>query len=75
MQTFDVLAALLALVMLARHAGRVRLLWRPPPPGQGGPGRAAGAVSFLNCLGAGAVLWVAVKGLLRGLMTPPGGIP
>lgn len=83
MQAINALAALLAVVMLARHGRRALALFRPPDPGDRSdpdapapPGGRAGAIiPLLNCVIAGAVLWVAVKGLLAGLMNHPGGTP
>lgn len=86
MPVFNVLAALLAILMLVRHGRRALDLLRPAPPvdpddpddpdARGAPGARAGAViPLLNCIIAGAVLWVAVKGLLSGLMNHPGGTP
>lgn len=80
MPVFNALAALLALLMLARHGRRALALFRRPDPeapdAPGSPGGRAGAIlPLLNCVVAGAVLWVAVKGLLSGLMTHPGGTP
>ena len=80
MPVFNALAALLAILMLARHGRRALALLRPAsperpdaPPGPGG--RVAAVIPLLNCIIAGAVLWVAVKGLLSGLMNHPGGSP
>ena len=83
MPVFNVLAALLALLMLARHGRKALALFRPtssgapeaPEASQAPGGRAAAVVPLLNCVIAGAVLWVAVKGLLSGLMNHPGGTP
>jgi hypothetical protein len=77
---FKVLAALLAILMLARHGRRALALFRPPDPEapeatEAPGGRAAAVIPLLNCVIAGAVLWVAVKGLLSGLMNHPGGTP
>jgi hypothetical protein len=74
---FNVLAALLAILMLARHGRRALALFRPPDPEapEAPGGRAAAVIPLLNCIIAGAVLWVAVKGLLSGLMNHPGGTP
>jgi hypothetical protein len=61
--TFDALAILLALFMLARHGRQaLRLLWpgRDPSPG----GRAAGVVPLLVCLVALAVLLAVARRLL-----------
>jgi len=77
MPVFNVLAALLAILMLARHGGRALALFRRPGPDapEVPGGRSAALVPLLNCVIAGAVLWVAVKGLLAGLMNHPGGTP
>jgi len=77
MPVFNALAALLAIVMLARHGRRAMALFRRPDPDapQLPGGRAGALVPLLNCVIAGAVLWVAVKGLLSGLMDHPGGTP
>jgi len=74
---FNALAALLAVLMLARHGRRAIAFFRPDSPeAPEAPGGRAGAiVPLLNCIIAGAVLWVAVKGLLTGLMNHPGGTP
>jgi len=75
---FNVLAALLALLMLARHGRRALGLFtgvRDEAGAEVPGGRAASLIPLLNCVIAGAVLWVAVKGLLSGLMNPPGGPP
>jgi hypothetical protein len=74
MLLFNVLAALLALLMLARHGRRALAVFALPgavPPG----GRAGAIVPLLNCAVAGAVLWVAVKGLVLALMKSTGGAP
>ena len=75
MPVFNALAALLAILMLARHGRRALALFKRPDPEEAPGGRAAALVPLLNCVIAGAVLWVAVKGLLSGLMNPPGGTP
>ena len=77
MQAINALAVLLALLVLARNGRRALALLRAPdpdaPPASGG--RAAAVLPLLNCVLAGVVLWVAVKGLLAGLMNHPGGTP
>jgi hypothetical protein len=72
---FHALAALLALLMLARHGRRALALFRRPGPDEAPGGRAGAVVPALNCAIALAVLWVAVKGLLSGLMSTRGGTP
>jgi len=80
---FNLLAALLAILMLARHGRKALALFRPtsldapeaPDASQAPGGRAGAVIPLLNCIIAGAVLWVAVKGLLSGLMNHPGGTP
>jgi hypothetical protein len=75
MPVFNTLAALLAILMLARHGRRALAAFRKPAPEEAPGGRAAALIPLLNCVIAGVVLWVAVKGLLSGLMNPPGGTP
>ena len=60
---FDVLVGLFALFMLVRHGPRAVAVLR----GQGS--RAMGLVSVLNVLLAVAILAVAVKGLVSGLIS------
>ncbi|HET9555173.1 MAG TPA: hypothetical protein VFP50_19565 [Anaeromyxobacteraceae bacterium] len=74
MLLFNVLAALLALLMLARHGRRALGLFLPAG-GEAPGGRAAALVPLLNCAIAGAVLWVSVKGLVLALMKSSGGAP
>jgi len=79
-QAINALAAVLALLVLARNGRRALALFRRPgpdaPDAQEGPGgRAFAVLPLLNCVIAGVVLWVAVKGLLPGLMNHPGGTP
>jgi hypothetical protein len=71
---FNALAALMAILMLVRHGRRALSLFRRPEPGAP-DGRAGAIVPLLTCVIAGVVLWVAVKGLLAGLMNQPGGTP
>ncbi len=75
MPAFHALAALFALLMLARHGRRALGVFRRPGPEDAPGGRAGALVPLLNCAIALAVLWVAVKGLLPGLMTTRGGTP
>jgi hypothetical protein len=64
MRGLDVVIALFAGFMLLRHGPRAVALLR----GQGT--RAMGVVSLLNVLLAVAILAVAVKGLVGGLISP-----
>lgn len=77
MLLFNVLAALLALLMLARHGRRALALFAPglAAPGEEPASRVAALVPLLNCAIAGAVLWVSVKGLVVALMKSSGGTP
>ena len=75
MPTFHALAAVFALVVLARHGGAaLRLLGRQHGPGgeaaPADPGRLAALVPLLACLAALAVLAAAVRGLLLSGATP-----
>jgi len=60
---FDVLVGLFALFMLVRHGPRAVAVLRGRGP------RAMGLVSVLNVLLAFAILAVAVKGLVSGLIS------
>jgi hypothetical protein len=62
---FDVLVGLFALFMLVRHGPRAVGVLR----GTGQGPRAMGLVSVLNVLLAVAILAVAVKGLVSGLIS------
>jgi hypothetical protein len=72
-RTFQLLAALLALIMLVRH-GRAALAIFDPRGGASGPGRLASLMPLLTCLVAAAVLAMSVKGLMAG-PPPPGATP
>jgi len=66
---FNLLAALMALYMLARHGGGAVRLLRAPS------GRARALVPLLTCLVALAVLVMAARGLLLVSTRLPGGPP
>jgi hypothetical protein len=69
---FHAAAALFALVVLVRNAGRALKLLAPR---SAAADRLAGLAPLLASLAALAVLWVAVKGLLAPLMNTTGGSP
>jgi hypothetical protein len=65
MTGFDVVVGIFALFMLVRHGPRAVAVAR----GRGAGPRAMGLVSVLNVLLAVAILAVAVKGLVSGLIS------
>lgn len=66
---FNLLAALMALYMLVRHARAAAGILRP------GADRARAVVPLLTCLAALAVLVMAARGLFPAAPRSPGGLP